>query len=182
MKIENTPRLAYKLLNVSDSELLWELDQDPEVMRFINGGICTTKKEIEEVYMPRLKSYTKPDAGWGLWGLFENGDSFIGWILVRPMEFFSENPETRNLELGWRLKRQSWGKGLATEAARAIMDALISHDACDHLTALALEENTASIKVMKRLGMKYLKNDIHRDPLGDAQCVYYRYDVKKIPN
>ena len=48
----------------------------------------------------------------------------IGWILVRPMDFFSSKPIWHDIELGWRFLRSTWGKGYATEAAIHIQQAL----------------------------------------------------------
>ena len=178
MQITNSERLSFCLMSEKDKEQLYELDQDSEVMRFINGGKCTSYEEIENIYIPRMKSYTNANKGWGLWkvSLISNGD-FLGWVLVRPMEFFSDSPQWNNLELGWRFKKDSWGQGYATEAAKHIKDALVRTGQVKLFSAVAFEENIASIKIMKKLGMSYLKTDIHRDPLGDEELVYYQVDL-----
>jgi len=178
MHIKNSTRLSYQLMDETDESLLFELDQDPKVMHYINGGKPTTKKEIEETYIPRMKSYTNPKKGWGIWKVINlENDEFIGWILVRPMEFFSDNPQFENLELGWRFKQKSWGKGYATEAAKSIMDALISNKSATVLSAIAVSENLASIAIMKKLGMQFIKKDLHKDPLGDLLVEYYAMSV-----
>ncbi|MFK8013240.1 MAG: GNAT family N-acetyltransferase [Marinicellaceae bacterium] len=174
MKTPNSNRLSYQLMDEHDAALLFELDQDPQVMHFINGGKPTTQKELEEIYVPRMKSYTNPDKGWGLWkvNLIENGE-FIGWVLVRPMDFFSDNKQIDNLELGWRFMQKSWGQGYATEAALSIKNALTENKCANKYTAIAVSENIASIGIMKKLGMKFIKKDIHKDPLGDMEVEYY---------
>ena len=175
MKIEDTSRLAIALMNEDDAELLFQLDQDPEVMRYINGGHMTTMKEIREVALPRLKSYTDPQTGWGLWKLTVKEDNtFIGWVLVRPMDFFSDNPKPDNLELGWRLMQKAWGKGYATEAAMAIKNALTEQQGITRFSALVIDGNDASVNVIKKLGLKYLKTDLHKDPMGDVELIYYQ--------
>ncbi|WP_196137636.1 GNAT family N-acetyltransferase [Aliikangiella sp. G2MR2-5] len=174
IEVASTARLSFRLLGAEDKELLFELDQDPEVMKYINGGKMTTMKDVEEVYLPRLASYSSPEKGWGMWGVFvKNNEDFIGWILVRPMEFFSENPEFDNLELGWRFKRSSWGNGYGTEAAKAVMDAVGEPDDVKRLSAVAMLGNEASVNIMKKLGMEYIKTYTHKDPLGDIEAVYY---------
>ena len=174
MNIPDTERLQYALIDESDAELMYELDQDTEVMRYINGGKATTREEIQEVYLPRLAKYSNPEKGWGMWKLTirENGQ-FIGWILVRPMDFFSDNPKWDDWELGWRLKRDAWGKGFATEAAKHVMSALAKQPEVKHFSAIAMPGNDASINIMKKLGMTYQKTGIHSDPLGDEEVVYY---------
>ena len=61
------------------------------------------------------------------------------------------------LEIGWRLRRDSWRKGLATEAERAIADFAFNTVHADQLYAVCHPDNTASANVMKRLGMQYVE-------------------------
>ncbi len=179
MQIENSKRLCYALMTQNDGELLYELDQDREVMRFINGGVLTTQDEIENVYLPRLKQYTNQKNGWGLWKVFtrENHD-YIGWILIRPVGFFGKKPDYNNLEMGWRFFKKSWGKGFAIEAAESIKMALIAQTNINTLSAIANEANLASINIMKKLGMKYIKKYLHKDPIYSEEVVYYELDVR----
>lgn len=177
MEILPTERLVLRLLNptnVADQELLYQLDQDTEVMRFISGGIPTTRQQHEDVLLPRLKSYTQIEKGWGMWGIFDKADSqFYGWILVRPMHFFSTEPHFFDLELGWRLARAAWGKGIATEAATHVMNTLHQRTGINQFSAIADKDNTASIRIMEKLGMRFIKSGIHADPLGDMQVETY---------
>ncbi len=136
-------------------------------------------QEKLEVSIPRMESYTNSDKGWGLWKVsIIESNQFIGWILVRPMDFFTDNPQLNNLELGWRFSQNSWGKGYATEAAESIKNAIIVKDkSVTKLTAIAIEENSGSINIMSKLGMSYIKKDIHKDPLGDMMVVYYELEL-----
>ena len=180
INVEDTSRLQFELMSERDAELLFLLDQDPEVMRYINGGTMTTREEVQSTYVPRMKAYTNPENGWGLWKItLKANHAFIGWILVRPVGFFSDDPQFNNLELGWRLLRSAWGQGYATEAARAVMQSLEAKGQCDRFTAHAMEGNLASINVMKKLGMHYVKSGLLVDPLGDVQCVYYEKELGK---
>jgi len=175
MNIVNTNRLSFRLLTAEDAELLFELDQDPEVMRHLTNGELTSKKDISTVFIPRMEAYRDPQKGWGLWGVFlEGNNEFIGWILVRPMEFFSDKPEFNNLELGWRFKQSSWGKGYASEAAQHVKDILAMNKKINAFSATAFADNLGSIGVMKRLGMRHVKDYIHHDSSGDISAVYYQ--------
>jgi RimJ/RimL family protein N-acetyltransferase len=95
------------------------------------------------------------------------------------MNFFTDSPEYNNLEVGWRLMRSARGKGYATDAAKAVMQAIELSGNCDRFSALAMEDHQASINVMKKLGMRYLKSALNVDPLGDTYCVYYQRDVRQ---
>ena len=172
-EIENSKRLRFEMMTDKHAELLFELDQDPEVMRFITDGKTTTRREIETKYVPRMESYTDVEKGWGIWGVWlRDSSQFAGWILVRPMHFFDAARNDDDLELGWRFKQKFWGKGIATEAALAVMKALQS-SGVRQFTAMAREENVASTSVMKKIGMSYRKTDLHKDPLGESMVVYY---------
>lgn len=178
MIIENTERLSIALMDETDAQLMWELDQDPEVMRYINGGKISSMEDIEQVMIPRMKTYRDPEKGWGLYKVhITDSNEFIGWILVRPMDFFNDNTQWDNLELGWRFKQSSWGKGYGTEAAKAVMDALHQHKGYKRFAALALEGNEGSMNIMKKLGMRFVERTLHKDPLGDLDVVYYQLDL-----
>lgn len=175
MEIPDSERLKFRFLSRADSELFFQLDQDPEVMRYINGGKPSSREDIRDCYIPRLESYADQSRGWGLWGMEDlESDDFLGWILVRPMYFFDDQMrDDTDLELGWRLFQSAWGKGHATEGASAVMQALILQNACERFSAAALEGNAASIGVMKKLGMEFLKKEVYPDPLGEEFCVFY---------
>ena len=178
MIVKNSERLKFKMITEQDVGFLFDLDQDPEVMRFINGGKTTTLEEVNSIFIPRLKSYFNREKGWGLFNInVQATNEPVGWILIRPMGFFSETPEYRNLEIGWRLFRNTWGKGYATEAAAAVLEAVLQKNKVDFVSALAMEQNEASIRMMKKLGMEFVKKYTHEDPLGDEECVYYRRQV-----
>ena len=175
MYIGNSVRLSYRLLTPNDAQLLWELDQDPEVLKHINGGQVHSLEEIEQIYIPRLKKFTNPAQGWGMWGVFSlDTQDFLGWILVRPMEFFSEQPIWDELEIGWRFQRKYWGKGYASEAAQHILIAVKQLGLANSISATALADNTASIAIMKKLGLSYVKHYQHSDSKIEAEAVYYR--------
>ena len=178
MIIDDSQRLSFALIAPDDAQTLFELDQDPAVMQYINGGKISTMDDIVNVMLPRMNTYRNPDKGWGLYKVVvKQSDEYIGWVLVRPMDFFSDNVQWDNLELGWRFKQSSWGKGYATEAAKTIMNHLAQHKGYRHFCAIAEPDNTASLKVMEKLGMKYMHTSIHKDPLGDVEAAYYQIDL-----
>lgn len=184
LRVPDSARLSFRLLDQHDAQVLFDVDQDPEVMRYLNAGICTPMEQIEQRMMPRMLAYRKPALGHGIWQVSTRADCealpsrYIGWILVRPMGFFSDHPEPDNLELGWRFKRESWGFGFASEAASAVAKAVASHAAAADtpvraFSALAVPENLASIAVMKRLGMQFVSQRLHQDPMWTAEIVEY---------
>ena len=175
----DSARLSFRLMGQEDAQALWELDQDPEVMHFINGGKPNSIETINEVFLPRMQAYTDASKGWGIWQVSDKtSQEYLGWVLVRPMEFFSDQPNFMDLELGWRFFKKAWGKGYATEAAIAIKDAVASQTDIKYISALALEDNIGSIGVMKKMGMNFIRKNTHKDPLGDFIAVHYQMSVK----
>lgn len=178
LNILNSARLSYSLLNASDGELLFELDQDPEVMQYINGGTPTSRADVDAVSIPRMMSYRNPAKGWGIWKVTVTAtDQYIGWVLVRPMHFFSDVPAWDNLELGWRFHRHSWGKGYASEAAHKIADTFAAFSEVKILSAIAVPENAGSIAVMNKIGMSFVKSYVHKDPLFEEEVVLYEREI-----
>ena len=110
----------------ADAELLLELDSDPDVMRYIGPfgmpSAAAYRERIRTVWLPQ---YTRP--GRGCLATFEKASgAFAGWFFVRPSpeyKFAAEAGWTRpsDLELGYRLRRDAWGRGLATEVAAMLV-------------------------------------------------------------
>ena len=178
MNIDNSARLSYQLIDKTDSEFLFQLDQNPEVMRYINGGNMPTRKNISEVFIPRHNAYKNVEKGWGLWKVTVIAtQAEIGWILVRPMDFFSDQPTWHDIELGWRFLQSTWGKGYASEAAIHLQQLLAQQPENKSFSAIAAKDNLGSIAVMKKLGMKYIKTYSHTNSaLGDEDVVLYRIE------
>lgn len=182
IQIPSTERLSFQFMSLDCIDALYEIDQDPEVMKYISGGRPNSKQEIADTLIPRLAKYANQEQGWGLWQVNTvDTNDYIGWVLVRPMDFFSDNPKWHNVELGWRFKRASWGKGYASEAAKAIADALKAHTNITHLCAIADENNIGSLRVMEKIGMQFIKKYQHHDPLvGFSDVVYYEMPVSEL--
>ncbi len=173
MEFADTDRLSFKYITKDDTEFLWQLDQDEEVMRYLNGGHKSSREDIETVFLPRLSAYANQALGWGLWQVIEKQSlTPIGWILVRPFGFFTSHPEVNNIELGWRFKREFWGHGYASEAAKAIRDGLAS-TGINQFSAIAAPTNLGSIAVMKKLGMSFSHTQFYEDTVYSEDVVVY---------
>lgn len=181
MNISPSERLCYQLITKDDAEFLYQLDKDPAVMKYLNGGKASTLEHIVDVWIPRMENYLNPSKGWGLWKVTTLKDNnAIGWILLRPMEFFSESPKFNDLEIGWRFMQSSWGHGYATEAAKHIANEVLKDQTdVEFLSAIADKENSASIAIMKKLDMAFIKEEPNLDPAYSAKdVVYYQKTIK----
>lgn len=174
IRIPPTARLSFRMMDSNDAELLFELDQDPEVMRYLNDGKPTTREEVANYFVPRFTRFTDPATGCGLWAVTLNeNNEYLGWILVRQYGFDTHYCEPDNVELGWRLKRHCWGQGIATEAAAAIIAVLRQSASVRVFSAVADAANLGSIGVMKKLGMHFVDQRVHHTPLRNFAVDYY---------
>lgn len=181
MDIPNTPRLTFSFITEADVEDLFELDSDPAVMKYLTDGKVPQREGYESVFFSRLNQYADKAAGFGLWKVtVTETQQFIGWILARPLDFFSDAPQWHNIELGWRFKQAAWGKGYATEAAKQVANMFAKAPNISTLSAIAAAQNSGSIAVMKKLGMVFVKQYLHQDPLGEVEAVYYEMPTSKV--
>lgn len=176
LQITPSSRLNFVLMSMQDADLLHLVDQDEEVMRYLNGGKRSSMQQIQDVMMPRMALYRDEQTGFGIWQVRRSEDNcYLGWVLIRPMHFNTDSPSKDDAEIGWRFMRPYWGQGYASEAAKAIACAVFQHNPqLRFLSATATPDNAGSIAVMKKLGMDYVKHYVHRDSFGELDAVLYR--------
>jgi len=113
--ILETERLVLRRFTEGDVDVLVELDSDPSVMRFITGGRVTPRSEIEDEILPAFLRHYARWPGWGFFAAEERvSATFLGWFHLRP----GDGDPDDEVELGYRLRKEAWGKGYATEGAR----------------------------------------------------------------
>jgi RimJ/RimL family protein N-acetyltransferase len=148
-----TTRFYLRPVRQEDARLLFELDSDPEVMRFISKGEPTPMNKIEDVILPKMLGYYRHWPPLGFWAAhLLSHEEFIGWFHLRP-----DKIDTNEIELGYRLKRNAWGKGLATEGSRAIVEAAFGKWGYPKISARTLIINTPSRRVMEKSGLRFEK-------------------------
>ncbi|MDP5137161.1 GNAT family N-acetyltransferase [Rheinheimera baltica] len=179
IRVQPSARLSFSLLSDQDADLMFEVDQDEDVMRYLNGGKRTSMQQIIDVMLPRMALYRKPELGYGIWQVRRTDDNaYMGWVLIRPMGFDTETPSNNDVEIGWRFKKPFWGQGYASEAAAAVANAVVkANPKVRYLSATAMVENAGSIGVMRKLGMHFIKRYRHKDALGEVDAVLYRKEI-----
>jgi len=142
-----TERLILRRITMEDAEDLRALDADPEVRRRVDMPEAPSLAEVVGRILPRMLSFEEP--GLGFFAAVERatGD-FLGWFHFRRSEAWPDA-----VELGYRLKRAAWGKGLATEGARALVRKGFTEQGVRRVVASALAANTASTRVMEKCGL-----------------------------
>lgn len=141
-------RLGFRLWLDDDLEDFTELNSDSEVMEHFPKSL--TKSETEEFIQRLQKHYLDQGYNYYATELLETGE-FIGFIGLAYQEFESEfNPST---DIGWRLKRSSWGKGYATEGAKRCLDHAFNTLKLESIISTCVVGNSNSEKVMRKIGM-----------------------------
>jgi RimJ/RimL family protein N-acetyltransferase len=80
-----TDRLRLRRFAADDVDLLVDLDSDPEVKRYIDGGKATPREEVENVVLPRILSYYERFDSYGYWAAEEKSSGeFVGWFALHP--------------------------------------------------------------------------------------------------
>ena len=146
-----TERLVLRRFTEADVDNLFDLDRDPDVMRFLNGGKPTPREVIQNEILPRFLRYYERFAGYGYWAAIEKstGD-FLGWFHFRPAE--GSSPD--EVEIGYRLRKSAWGKGYATEGARALIRKGFAELGVQRVIAETMAVNIASRRVMEKAGLR----------------------------
>jgi RimJ/RimL family protein N-acetyltransferase len=108
-----TARLRLRRLTADDVDHLYELDADPLVMRYINGGRETPRDEVEHEVLPRMMRWydVRTDVGHWAGELVSTGE-FVGWFGLSPVE-----DDPADLSLGYRLRREFWVRDWRARAA-----------------------------------------------------------------
>ncbi len=127
--ILETDRMALRQFESSDFDFLFDLNSEPLVMTYINGGKPSTKAEVQRNLELTINFYSQSEH-LGLWVAEDKVTrEFLGWFSLKPLR------GTPEIEIGYRLKKKHWGKGLATEGAGAMVavahlkdEVLFSHE------------------------------------------------------
>ncbi len=173
-----TDRLVLRPFTESDDERLLALDNAPDVMRFINGGRPTDLETIRAETLPRLL-HDHPCFGTrGCWAAEEKATgSFLGWFEFRPLD----DRDAAVVELGYRLNRNAWGKGYATEGSRALIREGFSSLGVERVTANTMAVNTRSRRVMEKAGLTFSRSFTGEwpDPIEGSEQGEVEYELTR---
>jgi len=171
-----TARLSLAPVRPADRESLIALERDPEVMRFLNGGRPTPDGGETEG-----ASFLTPRGGEDyVWAARETGSgAFVGWFSLRPAGRGAA-------ELGYRLRRDAWGRGLASEGAAALVARGFADFGLERIVATAMTVHAASRRVLEKAGLTYART-VHPDwpdsfpgsELGDVEYEMTRDEWEK---
>ncbi|MFI6272780.1 GNAT family N-acetyltransferase [Micromonospora zamorensis] len=170
-----TERLRFRRLTMADVDALVDLDSDPEVMRFLSGGVTTPLATVRDEQLPRLLAQYERHPGLGRWAALDrrSGD-FLGWFALDP------SADGTEAELGYRLRRSTWGLGLATEGSRALVRYAFDTVGVRRVWAETMTVNERSRRVMAKAGLRYLRT-FHLqwdDPIPGTEHGEVEYELR----
>ena len=149
-----TERLTMRRFTPDDVDLVTELDADPAVMRYINGGRPTPRDEIRDDYLPSWLAYYERGDRYGFWAAIERRTGrFLGWFHLRPLP---DDPDDEP-ELGYRLIASAWGRGYATEGSRALIGKAFTELGARRVYATTMVVNVGSWRVMEKAGLRRVR-------------------------
>lgn len=177
--IIQTDRLVLRQWNNTDFEPFAAINADPRVMEYFPSTL--SRKESDDL-SKRLCTQLE-EQGWGLWAVSVPGiANFIGFIgLARPSFDAHFTPA---VEIGWRLAFDYWGKGYATEGAKAVLAFGFDSLNLDEIVSFTAEQNMRSRRIMEKIGMHHSsKDDFDHPKLAEdhplKRHVLYRMSQQK---
>jgi len=149
-----TERMTLRRLTAEDLDALVALDNDPDVMRYITAGAPVTRTEVAG-YLWKILAAQHGPPGYGMYAAIDRrAGEFIGWFALdarlagRPHE----------PELGYRIVRSAWGRGLATEGSVAMIDRGFRALGANQVWAQTMAVNVASRRVLEKAGLRHVRS------------------------
>ena len=149
--IERAPgapiRLLHRAFNIDDAEVFYTLNSDPDVMRYTGDNTLASVEEAKRA----IGNYPDFDrVGYGRWAsILKDTQQVVGFCGLKYL------PDVDEVDIGYRFLPSHWGMGLATEASSACLEFGFRVIGLTRIVAFVMPENTASIRVLEKTGMKF---------------------------
>ena len=175
MTMLETDRLILRDLQESDLPALIALNQDPEVMQYFPKPYSQAESlRLYQGIQDEVKAY-----GYSLWAVEEkSSQEFIGLVGLHhsDLRIFAGKEA---VEIGWRLRKEFWNRGYATEAAQACLDFAFQQAGLSEVYSFTSLLNIPSQKVMQKLGMEFVKEfDNEKVPVDSPLYRHVLYRIE----
>jgi len=160
--ILTTQRLTIRQFTENDVDNLFNLNSDPEVMRYL--GRPAPREILRDEIIPfHLGVYQRFDR-LGTWAVESAGNGeFLGWFHLRP-----EDGDITNIHLGYRLRRSAWNHGYATEGSQGLINMGFTDLGVQRVFARTMTANAASRRVMEKCGLTLVHTTAYNGPDADV--------------
>lgn len=160
-----TDRLCLRQWQASDFAIFAEINADPEVMKYFPKLLSST---VSDTIAKKCQQLIE-DKGWGLWAVgLKNGvekrDAFIGFVGLN--ETHADMSFAPAVEIAWRLHKDYWGQGYATEAASAALGFAFTELVLDEVVSFTAVINKRSQLIMQRIGMTKMQDNFYHPALA----------------
>ena len=150
-----TERLILREIVPQDENNIFNLDSDPEVHRYLGNKLVSSIEQCRDVILFIRQQYI--DNNIGRWAVIEKETgSFIGWSGLKLVKTMVNN-QTNYYDLGYRFIKRFWGKGYATETAKASLEYGFNILKLNEIYGMADCQNIASNSVLKKVGMNFIE-------------------------
>ncbi|HEY1045463.1 MAG TPA: GNAT family N-acetyltransferase [Bacteroidia bacterium] len=159
--IAETERLLLREMTEHDAENAYNLNIDPEVLKF-TGDEPFDSVDAAKEFLKAYKHYEQ--YGFGRWAvILKSTGEYLGWCGLKY------TPELDEFDLGYRLSKKHWGQGYATEASIVALKLGFNQFNMKQIVGRVMQGNTASSNVLKKVGMTFLEN---REDDGEIEEIY----------
>jgi RimJ/RimL family protein N-acetyltransferase len=172
-----TERLLLRPWREEDREPFYRLNSDARVMEFFPE--CLSRTESDSL-VERINEHFKKHGFGSFAAELREDQTFIGFVGLAVPSF--EAHFTPCVEIGWRLAADYWGRGLATEGARAVVKYAFDELALDALVSFTVPRNIRSRRVMEKIGMTYNASDDFDHPNLPEGDPLRRHVLYRLPN
>lgn len=168
-------RLGFRNWHEDDLDKMTALNNDPDVMEFYPS---LQDRKTTSIFIEKMHKQTFENQY--CYFAVEQLDTkeFIGFIGITKQDHGLE--KGKFVDIGWRLKKSVWGKGLATEGAKACLNYAKTTFGITEIFAIASKSNIASTRVMEKIGMEFKESFMHPKLINHPnikECVLYQINL-----
>lgn len=176
----HTERLRLVPLADDHLEAEFELDSDPQVMRYITGR-ALSPPEVERAHRRRLRAALDVP-GLGFWVGYAGGN-FVGWWILQPPTGPDQPTIAREADLGYRLLHRHWRHGYASEGARELIRYGFADVGLNRIFAQTMAVNVASRATMATAGLTFTRAffsaEVYDDPVSGAEHGEVEHEITR---
>jgi len=169
-----TERMILRRFSMEDTGLLYELNSNPEVLRYLSRR-GPSWEEVEEALQDYIVQYSRELSPGRLAALDRASGRFIGQFSLH------QHGGIRELSMGYRLMPECWGRGLATEGAKALIGYGFAMPDVERIRAQTMFVNAGSRRVMEKCGLRYIRtfHEQFDDPLPGTELGEVEYAITR---
>ena len=166
MKVLETERLILRYIHEDDFDNLYRMNSDPLIMKYVGDGSTRSHEQMINELGILISHYTRKP-GLGIWAtILKSTNTFVG---ASGLVYYDNTPE---IEIGYRLLKEHWNNGYATEASIGLLKYGFNNIGVRKIVSSAHVENFASRRVMEKIGMRHLDDRVN------YRCLQAYYEIE----